>query len=88
MQLSNLYEVPHDQGLYKLDYQFHHWMPVCAKRFHQNYSYTDTRTVYNLTKIPTVSDDTGLFVDALNGAPGIYAARYAGKNCSYIDIGN
>ena len=48
-------------------------------------AFIKSRTVYNLTKIPTVSDDTGLFVDALNGAPGIYAARYAGKNCSYID---
>ena len=48
-------------------------------------AFIKSRTVYKLTKIPTVSDDTGLFVDALNGAPGIYAARYAGKNCSYID---
>ena len=48
-------------------------------------AFIKSRTVYNLTRIPTVSDDTGLFVDALNGAPGIYAARYAGKNCSYID---
>ena len=48
-------------------------------------AFIKSRTVYNLTKIPTVSDDTGLFVDALNGAPGIYAARYAGKNCSYTD---
>ncbi len=33
----------------------------------------------------TLADDTGLFVDALDGAPGVYAARYAGENCSYKD---
>ncbi|HEY7628422.1 MAG TPA: RdgB/HAM1 family non-canonical purine NTP pyrophosphatase [Ilumatobacteraceae bacterium] len=35
--------------------------------------------------LPAVSDDTGLFVDALGGAPGIYAARYAGEDATYAD---
>ena len=34
---------------------------------------------------PAVSDDTGLEVDALGGAPGVYAARYAGEGVTYAD---
>ena len=43
------------------------------------------RTVFAKTGIPAIADDTGLEVDALNGAPGIYSARYAGINVSYED---
>ncbi len=32
-----------------------------------------------------ISDDTGLFVDALDGRPGVYSSRYAGLNVSYDD---
>ncbi len=37
------------------------------------------------TGIACVADDTGLFIDALNGNPGVYSARFAGDNCSYKD---
>ncbi len=37
------------------------------------------------TGLPAVADDTGLEVDALGGAPGIHAARYAGDGSSYAD---
>jgi|YelNatPaOPRAMG01_1025707.scaffolds.fasta_scaffold00044_55 XTP/dITP diphosphohydrolase len=36
--------------------------------------------VYRLTGITAMADDTGLEVDYLNGAPGVYSARYAGRN--------
>ncbi len=43
------------------------------------------KAVSDATGLPTVADDTGLFVDALGGAPGIFAARYAGEGCTYRD---
>ena len=44
-----------------------------------------SRLVFRKTGIPTIADDTGLEVDFLNGAPGVYSARYAGNNVSYKD---
>ncbi len=37
------------------------------------------------TGLPAVADDTGLEVDALDGAPGVRTARFAGPNASYAD---
>ena len=37
------------------------------------------------TGLPAVADDTGLEVDALDGRPGVYAARYAGEQATYED---
>ena len=40
-------------------------------------AFIKAETVHRLTGLPALADDTGLEVDALNGAPGVYSARYA-----------
>lgn len=37
------------------------------------------------TGLPAVADDTGLGIDALDGAPGVYSARFAGPDATYAD---
>jgi XTP/dITP diphosphohydrolase len=39
--------------------------------------------VHEKVLIPTIADDTGLEVDALGGAPGVFSARYSGENATY-----
>jgi len=48
-------------------------------------AYKKAKLLFDFTGIPTIADDTGLEVDALNGAPGVYSARYAGENVTYDD---
>jgi XTP/dITP diphosphohydrolase len=43
------------------------------------------RAVADAARCGAVADDTGLFVDALGGAPGVFSARYAGAGASYAD---
>jgi XTP/dITP diphosphohydrolase len=43
------------------------------------------RFVYNKTGIDCFADDTGLFIEALDGGPGVYSARYAGEGCIFED---
>lgn len=44
-----------------------------------------SREVHRVTGLPAIADDTGLEVEFLNGAPGVYSARYAGNNVSYLE---
>lgn len=40
------------------------------------------RAVYNITKMPTIADDSGICVDFIDGRPGVHTARFAGENAT------
>ena len=48
-------------------------------------AFIKAETVHKITGLPALADDTGLEVDALNGDPGVYSARYAGENATFED---
>lgn len=41
--------------------------------------------VYQATGLPTMADDSGLCIDALDGQPGVYSARYYGEDTPYTE---
>lgn len=41
--------------------------------------------IFNKYGVNCFADDTGLEIEALDGRPGVYSARYAGKNCTFED---
>jgi len=43
------------------------------------------RAIAEFCDLPALADDSGLEVDALDGAPGVFSSRYAGPGCTYRD---
>ncbi len=66
------------------DIGFYQDIPETGSTLKENAS-IKSHFIHNRFHINCFADDTGLEVDALNGAPGIYSARFAGENCSYDD---
>jgi len=54
-----------------------------GKTFEEN-AYKKAKEVFDIVKDAYVlADDTGLMVDAINGAPGVYSARFSGEGATY-----
>jgi XTP/dITP diphosphohydrolase len=43
------------------------------------------KAITQFTELPSMADDSGLEVDALDGAPGVFSSRYAGEDVTYAD---
>ncbi|MCL5030570.1 MAG: RdgB/HAM1 family non-canonical purine NTP pyrophosphatase [Bacteroidetes bacterium] len=52
-----------------------------GKTFEEN-AKIKAKIIFDKYKIPTMSDDSGLSVDQLDGSPGVFSARYAGENAT------
>ena len=77
--LSSLYEVltlDHFPNIKEI--------PETGKTLKEN-AFIKARTVFEMTGLPSLADDTGLEVEALGGEPGVFSARYAGEQASYQD---
>ena len=59
-------------------------IPETGKTLKEN-AFIKARTVFEMTGLPSLADDTGLEVESLGGDPGVFSARYAGEQASYQD---
>ena len=59
-------------------------IPETGKTLKEN-AFIKARTVFEMTGLPSLADDTGLEVESLGGDPGVYSASYAGEQASYQD---
>ena len=59
-------------------------IPETGKTLKEN-AFIKAKTVFEMTGLPSLADDTGLEVEALGGEPGVFSARYAGEQASYQD---
>ncbi len=65
------------------DYNFQEDIEETGSTFEEN-AYIKAKFGYDFAHIPCFADDSGLVIEALNGDPGVYSARYAGTG-SFAD---
>lgn len=66
------------------DIQFQEELPETGNTLRQN-AIMKAKYVYRKTGLNCMADDTGLFVNILNGKPGVYSARFAGSGAKAKD---
>ena len=62
------------------DMKFNDSIEETGTTFEQN-AYIKAKTIFDIYHMPVIADDSGLEVEALNNAPGVYSHRYAGNEC-------
>lgn len=55
-----------------------------GETFSEN-AHIKAKAIYDITHTPVLADDSGLAIEFLEGAPGVYSARYAGENATDLD---
>ena len=66
------------------DIGFYDQIPETGSTLEEN-SLVKAKCIYDKFGMNCFADDTGLEIDALDGDPGVYSARYAGLNCNADD---
>jgi len=82
-ELKNLVK-DHDLDIeifYMADYPDFVAPPETGTTFREN-ALIKARSAADYTGLPSLADDSGLVVEALSGAPGVYSARYSGENAT------
>ena len=80
--LSNKYEL---LSLEEINYNIE--VEEDADTFEEN-SLKKAKEIYKITGIPCIADDSGLCIDAFNGWPGVYSARFLGENATQEERNN
>lgn len=85
-KLDEIYKIFEDRILIKSlsDINFNQPIPETNPTLEGN-ALQKARTIYNQFHINCFADDTGLEIEALDGRPGVFSARYAGEHCSFED---
>lgn len=77
--------LPADIRLHTLEeLAFHEEIPETGNTLEENAN-IKAATIFKKFNLPCFADDTGLEVDALKGAPGVWSARYAGPDATFED---